>query len=72
MKWTTDKPTEPRWYWYKFSRHSEEKTIIRIIKEKRKLKVMWSGGGGQGTSLDVQIKAYPGAQFRPIEEPTND
>jgi hypothetical protein len=41
MKWTTDKPTKPGWYWYKGEdpdiEHADGIAIVEVIKEEDRL-----------------------------------
>lgn len=36
MKWTTEKPTEPGWYWYRTSR---QQLIVEVVRLREKMYV---------------------------------
>lgn len=67
MKWTTDKPTESKWYWFRPTAKVDAGVEIAhiIYNEKGDLVVEWCGSDGYH-EID-----YPNAEWKgPIKEKT--
>ena len=43
MTWTTDKPTEPGWYWYERTNGSGFREVVHVHKPWRDLLVRFAG-----------------------------
>jgi hypothetical protein len=66
-KWTTAKPTQPGWYWYRQGAGGE---IIVSLHQYNDSFIIRFSGNGQSFDFDEVVAEYPGAEWAgPLEKP---
>ena len=71
MKWTTELPTEPGWYWFRNAR-LDKPTIVKVERYNKKLGAIIYHGLTRGCAYFITVHDDTGEWAGPIEEPTND